>query len=65
AKITSYYNLADSYIKDKPKPLLRGEDLKDFFQGKDLGEALELSFQEQLLNPGLSKESLLEKIKKK
>ena len=65
SKITTYYLLSESYMKDKPKPLLKGEDLKAFFQGKELGEVLELAFQEQLLNPEISKEILLEKVKKK
>lgn len=47
------------YDKNPPKPLLAGSDLVGFFQGKELGFALDLVFKEQLIQNWPKKELAL------
>lgn len=52
--------LCQDYKKKPPQALLRGEDLKSYFQGVELGNALDLVFKEQLVQNWQSKEQALD-----
>lgn len=64
-EIKRLINLCQQYALKPPVPLLTGEDLKAYFQGKDLGNALELVFKEQLVQNWSNKDSALRWILKK
>lgn len=55
-RLLSFCNQYQSY---PPEPLLSGDDLKAYFQGKDLGGALDLVFKEQLVQNWTQKEPAL------
>lgn len=58
-EIDRLLSLAVKYDAHPPEALLNGDDLKTYFQGKDLGRALELVFKEQLVQDWSQKEQAL------
>lgn len=51
--------LSQEYLQNPPKALLAGDDLIKYFQGKELGNALDLVFKEQLVQNWQNKEQAL------
>lgn len=65
AEIKRLKTLCKQYLDNPPVPLLTGEDLKAYFQGKELGNALELVFKEQLVQNWSNKDNALRWMLKK
>ncbi len=58
-EVARLWSWCQVYDKNPPKPLLAGSDLVGFFQGKELGFALDLVFKEQLIQNWREKELAL------
>lgn len=58
-EIDRLLGMAGKYETNPPLALLNGDDLKTYFQGKDLGYALDLVFKEQLVQDWSQKEQAL------